>query len=119
RAATRWESACLVSILLLQAASYAPELSSEFRFIQMTGRDDIEAYVALGHSLANGRGYTRSLDEQHFVPHKHWPPGFPLLLAAGFLFGDSLLIPQLLVAGTALANSVLLWLLARRLLEPA
>jgi hypothetical protein len=103
----------LIAILIVQLASYLPELSSDFRFNNLTGRDDAEAYIALGHSLANGRGYTRSLDSACYVPHKHYPPGFPLIISLGFTIGESLLFPQMMVMAIALVNTGLFWTLAR------
>lgn len=43
-------------------------------------QNDAESYLALSQSLIAGRGYTRSLDPQYYVPHTTWPPGLPFLL---------------------------------------
>jgi hypothetical protein len=106
----------LIAIGVGQALSYLPELSGDFRFNRLTGRDDLEMYLALGHSLAHGRGYTRSFDREHYIAHIHWPPGFPLLLAGTFCCTDSLWAAHALVMFFALANTLLLWLIARRYL---
>ena len=102
-------------VLALQVASYGSSLSNSFQYNQFN-RDDAGTYLALGASLRDGRGYTTSLDPTTYVPHTHFPPGFPLLIAAGLLAGNGLLISQSLVAAAALANSILFWVLARRFL---
>lgn len=38
------------------------------------------AYYLLGKRLANGQGYTNAT-EIHHLPHNHFPPGYPALLA--------------------------------------
>src|SRR5579862_7437322 len=103
----------LAALIFVCLLSYCPMISGEFLFNQFN-HDDTESYIALGNSLANGRGYTRSLDPAHYVPHQHFPPGFPLLLAVCFLLSPSLLLPQLLIIACSLLNPVLFWLLARR-----
>ena len=108
----------LLVTLLIQVLSYAPRLSNTFQFNRFN-HDDTECYVALGWSVAEGRGYTRSLDPTYYVPHKLWPPGLPLMVAACALLSRSLVLPQILMMLFALANSVLLWALARRYLPPA
>ncbi|HUW84757.1 MAG TPA: glycosyltransferase family 39 protein [Phycisphaerae bacterium] len=107
----------LLVTLLIQVLSYAPRLSNTFQFNRFN-HDDTECYVALGWSIADGRGYTRSLDPNYYVPHKLWPPGLPLMVAACALLSRSLVLPQVLMVLFALANSVLLWALARRHLPP-
>jgi hypothetical protein len=42
---------------------------------------DSESYIALSKNLIEGRGYTRSLNDNEFIPHTLWPPGMALLLA--------------------------------------
>lgn len=104
----------LVAVLMLMCLfSYSRMISGDFLFNQFN-HDDTESYVALGHSLANGRGYTRSLDPAQHTPHQHFPPGFPILLAAGFAVSSSVLAPQLVVILSALVNPLLFWFLARR-----
>ena len=105
----------LLVVLLIQVLSYAPRLSNTFQFNRFN-HDDTECYVALGWSVAEGRGYTRSLDPTYYVPHKLWPPGLPLMVAACAVLSRSLVLPQILMMLFALANSVLLWALARRYL---
>jgi len=107
----------LLITLLIQVLSYAPRLSNTFQFNRFN-HDDTECYIALGRSIAEGRGYTRSLDPSYYIPHRLWPPGLPLMVAACALLSRSLMLPQLLMVLFALANSVLLWALARRHLPP-
>ena len=38
------------------------------------------AYYLLGKRLATGQGYTNAT-EIHHMPHTHFPPGYPMLLA--------------------------------------
>ena len=112
---TRTAGLLLAVVLAVQLASYLPRLSDTFQFNRFN-RDDTESYVALGRSLAQGRGYTRSLDPDHHVPHKLFPPGVPLMVAGAAVVSDSLMGPQLLMVGLALANTMLFWRLARRYL---
>ncbi len=42
---------------------------------------DSESYIALSKNLIEGRGYTRSLNDNEFIPQTIWPPGMALLLA--------------------------------------
>jgi hypothetical protein len=104
----------LSAVVLGQAISYLPELSGDYRSTRLTGRDDLEMYIGLGHSLAHGRGYTRSFDPEHYIAHIHWPPGFSLLLAGTFLWTDSLWPAHLLVMSFAVANALLLFAITRR-----
>jgi hypothetical protein len=46
---------------------------------------DSSSYLALAQSLAHGRGYTRSLVADVYVPHTTWPPGTSVLLAPASL----------------------------------
>jgi hypothetical protein len=107
----------LAAVLAGQAASYLPRLTNQYQFNQFN-RDDTESFLSLGHSLAHGRGYTTSLDPDAYAGHTHFPPGFPLLMAVGFLVGDRLWPTQLPAIAFALGNSILFWSLARRYLPP-
>ena len=72
-AAARWACVALIALLYLGVPNARPDFT---RF----NAHDSESYLALAHSLANGRGYTRSFDADRYVPHKTWPPGVPVLL---------------------------------------
>jgi len=104
--------AALLMILAVQAVSYSLVLGDSFSFNSFN-HDDEEMYIATGHSLAHGRGYTVSFDPRFRPPVLRWPPGTSLIYAAGFRLGDTLLWPRLLNILLALVNTVLLWLLAR------
>src|SRR2546423_2766929 len=43
--------------------------------------DDSVAYLALSYALTHGLGYTRSLVAGIYIPHTHWAPVMPILLA--------------------------------------
>ncbi len=106
----------LLLVLVGQAISYSFWINDEYQFNQFN-RDDTAFYVSLAHSLAQGRGYTRSLDPNHYIPHAHYAPGLSWPVAICFLIADSMLLPHLLMAATALANTVLLWVIVRRYLS--
>jgi hypothetical protein len=78
--------------------------------------DDSEAYIGLAGSIATGRGYTRCLNPEQYLPHKTWPPGLPLVLAPIIrTFGLSLLAMKLTVAAIALVGLTFFFLLVRDL----
>lgn len=79
---------------------------------------DSESYFALAHSLAHGRGYTRSLLPDMYIPHTTWPPGLPVLLIPAAALGPgplSWLAAKWTMAAVGLLGVVLAWFLARRL----
>ena len=108
----------LALLLLLQVLSYARMAGPEFLF-SIHNHDDTESYLALGRALSLDLGYTRSLDPAFYVPHRHFPPVLPALIASIFRFSDSMLGPQLLIMAFALANTLLLYVLARRFVRPS
>ncbi len=80
--------------------------------------DDSEAYIGLANSIATGRGYTRCLHPDQYIPHKTWPPGLPLLLAPVIAaFGPSLLGIKLVMCGVGVVGLVFLYLLVRDLAD--
>ncbi len=107
------EALLIAVVLIVQACSYLPRLTGEFRFNALNPHDSM-FYVCLGHSLAHGRGYTRSLDPAHYVPHVTWPPGVPALVALSYAAVGSLLLAHGAIAAAALVNTLLYWLLFRR-----
>ncbi len=81
--------------------------------------DDSEAYIGLANSIAAGRGYTRCLNPEQYLPHKTWPPGLPLLIAAVIEgFGLNLLPIKLLMVVIGLVGLLFLYLLVRRIAGP-
>lgn len=105
----------LAVLMAVQLISYSRMLSGTLLFNEFN-RDDTETYVSLGHSIANGRGYTDSLDSSEPVPHRRVTPGFPLLLAGAFLPTDSVMPAQIMIILFSLANALLLFWLARQFL---
>jgi hypothetical protein len=77
---SRSRAVTVLSGFLLVAYSLFPNARLDFtRF----NAHDAESYIALSRSMVEGRGYTRSLDADVYVPHLTWPPGLPLLLVPG------------------------------------
>lgn len=66
-------------ILLMTLVTYIAFPNARPDFTRFNCHDS-EAYCALAHSLVNGRGYTRSMNDQVYIGHRLWPPGMPLLL---------------------------------------
>ncbi len=76
--------------------------------------DDSEAYIGLANSIAQGRGYTRCLNPDQYLPHKTWPAGLPLALAPVIrAFGLNLLPMKLLMVGIGGVGLCFLYLLVR------
>ncbi|MCC9601458.1 hypothetical protein LOC67_12955 [Stieleria sp. JC731] len=68
---------------------------------------DSESYISLSKNLLEGRGYTRSLNQEEYVPHTLWPPGMAILLMPSVAAsGDtiSLLLVKLTIIATSLAG---------------
>jgi len=78
---------------------------------------DSESYLALAHSVVHGRGYTRSMDPDHYVGHTLWPPGMPILLmpaiaASGATVNWFAVKSTMIVVG--LIGVIVVWLYVRR-----
>ena len=108
----RW---ILAGILLVQALLYVPCITGEYRF-NVFNRDDTASYLALGDSLAHGRGYSRSFDPENPQPHRLWPPTFPALIAATLHIHESLWGIHIIVAACAMVTTCLYWRLASKFL---
>lgn len=53
--------------------------------------NDSECYLTLSWNLSHGRGYTRSMVDNLYLPHTTWPPGVPvLMIPATLLSGDTI-----------------------------
>ncbi len=105
--------AAVVALMLLYFADPNPRLD----FSAFDTRD-AESYLALSQSLVAGRGYTRSLDPQFYIPHTTWPPGLPILLAPVVALAGiplNLLIVKLGMIAYGAAGILLAHLYARRL----
>ncbi len=80
--------------------------------------DDSEAYIGLAGSIADGRGYTRCLNPDQYIPHKTWPPGLPLLIAPVIrVFGLNLLPIKWLMCAIGLVGLMFFYLLIRDLTD--
>jgi len=105
--------AAVVALMLLYFVDPNPRLD----FSAFDTRD-AESYVALSQSLVDGRGYTRSLDPQFYIPHTTWPPGLPILLTPFVALAGiplSLLVVKLGMIAYGAAGILLAYLYARRL----
>lgn len=81
-------------------------------------RDDSEAYIGLADSIATGRGYTRCLNPDQYLPHKTWPPGLPLLIAPAIrVFGLNMIAIKLTMAAVGIVGLVFFYLLMRDLTD--
>jgi hypothetical protein len=79
---------------------------------------DSDHYLALAYNLAHGHGYTRSLPPADFVPHRTWPPGFPLMLVpAMWLTGPTMswFAAKATMALLGIGGGICAWFLMRRL----
>jgi hypothetical protein len=78
-------------------------------------RFDGAGYAVLAASLASGQGY-REIDHPDRPVHAHFPPGYPLVLAAVWrVFGRSAAAAHLLSGGCTLTATVLAWAWFRQL----
>lgn len=78
-------------------------------------RYDGAGYATLALSILQGSGY-RAIDHPDRPRHDHFPPGYPIVLAAFWrLTGPSWESARLLSVGFTTAAAVLAWLWARRL----
>ena len=68
-----------ISIFILIAAFYLAIPNARPDFTRFNCHDG-ESYVALAYNLAHGRGYTRALPPDPYLPHTTWPPGTAALL---------------------------------------
>jgi len=76
--------------------------------------DDAFRYDFAARALADGRGYIHLNGE----PTAFWPPGYPLLLALVYtIFGQHVIVAQLLNVAMGTATVVLVFLIGRRTLD--
>ncbi len=74
--------------------------------------DDAYRYDFTARALANGRGYIHLTG----TPTAFWPPGYPVLLATAYvLFGDKVIVAQVLNVVFGTATVWLVYLIGRRL----
>lgn len=110
--ATTAASAMLVAAVAAATAGLDAAWSAPPRF-------DAAGYAVLARSLLEGRGY-RSIDHPESPRHVHFPPGYPLFLAAVWrVTGVSTFAAHLgSLACTTLAT-VAAWFWFRRMMSPA
>src|SRR5690349_20254698 len=81
-------------------------------------RFDGAGYAVLARSLAEGRGY-REIEHPDAPRHAHFPPGYPLALAAvGTVAGPSLAVAHAFSFGCTLGAALLAWLWFRTWARP-
>jgi hypothetical protein len=79
-------------------------------------RFDGAGYSVLAQALFSGQGY-RAIDQPGRPPHAHFPPGYPLFLAAVWRFtGSSLVAAHAASAVCTIAAALVTWLWFRMLL---
>ena len=113
-AAARW---LIPAVVLALALAYFIDPNPRLDFSAFDTRD-AESYLALSQSLVAGRGYTRSLDPQFYVPHTTWPPGLPVLLSPFVALSGvpiNLLLIKLGMIAYGAAGILLAYLYARRM----
>lgn len=67
---------------------------------------DNQAYFLLGKGLVEGKGYVDYWSGEPIPPHTHFPPGFPVLLAAAMRIGITSIVGLKLFNGMLLAVGV-------------
>ncbi len=74
--------------------------------------DDAYFYDFTARALANGRGYIQPTGD----PTANWPPGYPVVLATAYvLFGEKVIVAQMLNVALGTATVWLAYLIGRRL----
>jgi len=109
----RWVSGLVLLLCLLYFVDPNPRLD-----FSVFDTRDAESYLALSQSLVAGRGYTRSLDPEYYIPHTTWPPGLPILLMPVALLSGvpvDLLHVKLGMIAYGVVGIILAYLYARRL----
>jgi hypothetical protein len=101
---------CVIAMLYLALPNARPDFS---RF----NAHDSESYLALSHSLVHGRGYTRNMIEQAYIPHTTWPPGLPVLMMPAVAVGGQIMnwvAVKCLTASIGLIGVLIIWFYVRR-----
>ena len=107
------------SLLLLIAVFYLTVLNARPDFTRFNCHDS-ESYLALAHSLVNGRGYTRSMLDDMYIPHKVWPPGLPLMMMPVIALSGKKInwyVAKATMAVVGLIGVIAAWFLVRRVTE--
>jgi hypothetical protein len=86
--------------------------------LEATPRFDGAGYAVLGKALATGQGY-REINRPEPTWHAHFPPGYPLALAALWrMTGPSVLAAHLLSVACTVAATLAAWVWFRQLYAP-
>ncbi|MBE0671049.1 MAG: glycosyltransferase family 39 protein [Anaerolineales bacterium] len=107
---------CRIVVFLLLAVFYFAIPNARPDFTKFNANDS-EHYLALSYSLVNGIGYTRSMDNNYFVPHTTWPPGVPILMMpAVAVSGEKIswLAVKITSSLIGLLGIIFVWCLIRR-----
>lgn len=108
-----------IVVFALLAAFYFAIPNARPDFTKFNANDS-EHYLALSYSLVHGIGYTRSMDNNYFVPHTTWPPGVPVLMMPAIAVGGQK-ISWLAVKTTSslvgLLGIICVWFFARRVTQ--
>lgn len=81
-----------------------------------TGGDNA-VYIALGESIASGKGY-KNIYLPEESPHTQYPPGFPLLLAIFItIFGKNILILKFVILLTGVGAMIFMYNIANKIFK--
>ncbi len=113
RARATWGPAAVAALLALVLLAQVGVVAAAWIPAPHNGGDNA-AYIALGHALLHGKGYTEVWDPAT-PPHTKYPPLFPLVLAFAMALGARTWTALKLVPAAATTLAVLLtFLWARR-----
>ena len=104
------------SLLLLIAIFYLTMLNARPDFTRFNCHDS-ESYLALAHSLVHGCGYTRSMLEDMYIPHKIWPPALPIMMMPAIALSGTKInwhAAKATMAIVGLIGIIAAWFLVRR-----
>lgn len=104
--------ACLIAVAAALAACGNAAWSAPPRY-------DGAGYAVLARALLEGQGY-RAIDHPDRPRHAHFPPGYPLLLAAAWrLTGVSVIAARMVSVAGTVAAALAAWCWFRRMMSPA
>jgi len=98
----------IIIIILITLAGYFVQFDKK---LDLNG-DNIH-YYHLGQNIKNGEGYT-STWEPESPPHKHFPPGYPLIIAFFSFISSSVVFIKLLNGFFLIITALILYKILRR-----
>lgn len=102
RTQRRWGTALLIALVAAVGVIAGTSLNEPPRF-------DGAGYAMLGRSILGGHGY-RDIDHPDTPPHGHFPPGYPVLLAATWaVTGRSIAVAHLVSIACTVGAVVVSW----------